>query len=42
MTDNEKLRQDIEHAIRTTLIVLNKQSIKKAVDKIINLLNNDR
>lgn len=36
----ESLEYKIEHAIRTTLIVLNKQSIDIAVEKIKNVIEN--
>lgn len=32
------MRQEIERAIRTTLVVLNKQSINLAVDKIMEVM----
>lgn len=39
---DSNLRQEIERAIRTTLVVLNKQSISIAVDKIMKEINNDK
>jgi hypothetical protein len=34
-----ELRQEVERAIRTTLVVLNKQSIGLAVDKIVEVFD---
>ena len=44
MDNNEKnIKQEIEKSIRTTLVVLNKISIKHAVNKIYEIfLNNNK
>lgn len=36
--EEDKLKQEIERAIRTTLVVVNKISIHIAVDKIYDLI----
>ena len=36
--NEEEVKQEIERAIRTTLVVMNKQSIHIAVNKIYDLI----
>jgi len=37
----KEYRKNVERAIRSTLVVLNKQSIGIAVDKIVKLIKNE-
>ena len=40
LMNDKELRQEIERAIRTTLVVVNKWELKNCVDKIIEVCDN--
>lgn len=40
--ENQKLRWEIENAIRSSIVVLRGHPIERAVDKIIKIIHNER